>query len=154
MDDALSKISTIYDNLQTLVGAALSTWKRLPNPYVADQNAELLLTKGYGIAIGPGRNRPDIEVGCRAYYERIFNVVLTQQITTTDHDSTARAAIEKALVEAFYAVRRAIDGDNTLSAQAVSVDYQDDSGIELLLGARAKCMSINVNFLVLYQESL
>ncbi len=148
-----SKVTTIYDNLGTLVAAQLSTYTRIPNPYLVTHNNQLLLTKGYGIAIGPGQYVP-LYTGCKTGRSRQFELILINQMAPTDHDITGRENAEKALVEDFLAVELAIESDNTLSGQCIKVDYQDDSGIEFLANDKLRFVKLNATFLVTYQENL
>lgn len=152
----MSKISTIHSNFVTLLSTTLgATWSRMPNPYAAGANSELTLKKGYGLAIGPGqpypgRGRMDT---ASLGLQRSFTVVLSQKVTALESDASGRATIEKTLVEAFYSVLRAVEGDNQLSGQAIKIDYASDSGI-VYPSERARYLTINITFLVVYQEQL
>lgn len=148
-----TSISSIYDNLIDLVAAALPTYKRIPNPYIMDSNNQLVLSRGYGVAFGPG-NRVDLHVGCRISYERIFNVMLVKLVTTTDHNVSARETLEKQLIEDFTTLRVALENDFTLSGQCIRVDYSSDSGIEFNASETLKFISINMDLLCLYEEIL
>mgnify|MGYP001393609270 CR=1 FL=1 len=151
-----TKISDIYDEIVSICESALdASYKRIPNPYVPEDNAQIILDKGFGVAIGPGQ-RINLDV-CKMYYERFFNIVLVRLISATEHDVTTKEDIEKAILEDLQSVRIAIERDNnTLSGNATKTDYDSDSGIELLTSPVSgyKYYSLNVTLSVLYNETI
>ena len=146
-----TKISTIYDALVSVVGGVITTYKRIPNPYFIDENNQLLLAKGFGIGVGSGTRR-DLEV-CKLAWNRIFTVVLVQQITTTDNNVNDRIDIEKAMLEDHFAIIRAIESASTLNGNDIKADVLGDSGMQFLTGDRLKYLSISIDINILYQET-
>lgn len=150
-----TKISDIYDEIVSICESSLdTTYKRIPNPYVAEENAQIILDKGFGVSIGPCE-RVDLDV-CKMYYRRFFNIVIVRLVSATEHDVTRKEAIEKAILEDLQSVRIAIERDNnTLSGNATKTDYESDSGIEFLISPSGfKFYSLNVTLSVLYNETI
>lgn len=128
----MSKISTIYDALiARLVAVLPSDYHRLTNPYDIEDNNELYLTKGYGVAVGPG-SRTDRLVSCQKSFERSFSIALTRQITTTDHNISDNEDIQKALLEDHFTVFSDLEKETTLSAICIKSEVDGDEGIEFV----------------------
>lgn len=150
----MSKISTIHDNLLALISTNLgSEYKKLPNPYIIDDNNELYLTKGYGLAIGPGA-RTDRLVSCRQSWQRDFTLYLTQQITTTDHNTDDRETIIKAMLEDHFTLFDALESDSTLSGSAIRAQMESDSGITILDLESARYLLLEIDVIAEYLENV
>ncbi len=151
----MGQLTTIYDAFAALVVAALPTYKQLPNGYdLANQN-QLYLRKGVGVTLRNGRGI-ELQRGSKRGRERLMSVVLTNAVAHTEHDKTGAAAADKALVEDAMAVETAVEQNNSLSGSVAKVDYVDDTGVVLLESnaGLAKYLTITVNFLVVYEETL
>ncbi len=147
-----TQTNSIYDKLVTLFGTSLSSYQRLPNPYIAQANSELVLTKAWGLGVGPG-TRQQLEFNCNTpSYERIYNLLLINQVTSTDHDISARSGIEKSIIDDFIALNDVIEANVTLDGLAYDAAYVDDSGIEFLDGKNLKYISISINYSVKWRE--
>lgn len=150
-----TKVTAIRDNLVSLVAGALDAeYLRIPNPYSAGDNNQLILNRGYGVAIG-GAQRVDMEL-CKMAMERTFNIVLVRVAAASEHDVTTRDAIEIGLLEDVQSIRNDIELDSTLSGQAIRTDYVGDSGIEFLINQDSgfKYFSISISVAVTYQEAI
>lgn len=149
-----NKITLIHAKIVELIEARLSDYKRIPNPYSIEQNSKLILFKAYGVGIGPG-SRVNLEYGCpTAAYERIYNIVLANQMSATAHDIERRAAIETGLIDDFVKVNNIFEKNVTLDGLAYDSAYADDSGIELLEAEQQRFVTLNVNFVVRYTENI
>jgi len=149
-----TKISSIYDNLVTLIQTAIgSDYIKLPNPYLLDENAEVLLRKAFAIGFGDGTNTEKF-AGCKMSVERAFPVLVINQIAATDHDTAARATAEKALMEDVFKIIKALDLDNQLSGQAADAVFSSDGGITPMEGKRGKYFMVESQILVEYIENL
>lgn len=150
----MSDITTIVTNLASVVSTALgATYGRIANPYLPEENDQLVLSKGYGIAVGPGRDA-QLYQGCRTSYERQFSVLLFNVLTAMASDATNRSAQDAALLEDFRLVRRALEQNQTLSGVAIRVNYAGDTGLVLSVGEAGKYLSIGIDFAILYEEAL
>lgn len=149
----MSKVSDIYNALNTLVSTTLTSYKKLPNPYVASENANVILNKGYGIAIGAGTNTERL-LGCKLSIARDFGVVLTKQIAKTDHDVAGRATQEKAIFEDQYLIIKALEENPSLSGTAAKAYFVGDGGLEVLDLETGRYFVLATQFNVEYLETL
>ena len=148
----MGKVTDITDAIVGVVETALGAgYTRLPNPYLANENAHVLLTKGYGVAIGTG-TRLDREV-CRIYYQRTYQIVLTKLVYSTLNNVDERADIDMAILEDFEAVFKALEANATLSSHAVTSRVESDSGIEFADSESLKFIMMTIDLTVEYQES-
>lgn len=150
----MTEISTIYEGYVTAIEAALSGYCRIANPYDPEENANLMLRKGYGIGFGPAQNT-DRFIDCRLSLVREFFVVLVQQVALRDNDGEARAVIEKQLFEDQLAIIQAFEADPTLNgAGRPGAKFISDGGIEFLQADKAKYLLIEMQFESEYFEAL
>lgn len=128
----MSKITTIHDTLIALLSSTLSSeYKQLPNPYLIEDNNELYLTKGFGVAVGAGV-RTDRLINCSSSWERTFNLILVNQITTTQHNIDTRQTIAKNLLEDHYKVFIELEKETTLSSVTIKSQVDNDTGLQFL----------------------
>ena len=149
----MSKISQIHDALLARLSSVLPSYRQLTNPYDLEDNNELYLTKGYGVAVAPG-NRTDRMISCQRSWLRTFNVVLTNQITSTDHNITANTAIQKSLLEDHFQVFSDLEKETTLSALTLRSQVESDGGIEFLDIETARFFIMQLNISCEYVEDL
>lgn len=149
----MSKISMIHAALIARLEAVLPTYRRLTNPYDIEDNNELYLTKGFGIAVGPGF-RTDRLVSCQKSWERDFNILLTNQITTTDHNLSANETIQKNMLEDHYAVFADLEKETTLSAITIRSQVESDDGLEFVDLETSRYYLMQINVITEYLEDL
>lgn len=147
----MSKITQIHNNLISVVSGVLPTFKRIPNPYFIDENNQLFLVKGFGIGIGTG-HRQDLEL-CKLSWNRIFQVVLVQQIVTTENNISDRIDIEQAILESHHLVLNALETNSSLNGSDSKADVIGDTGLVFLTGDRLKYLSITIDVNILYSET-
>lgn len=151
----MSQFSTVYDAFVDLVEAAIDTdYRRIPNPYVPESTNKIYLRRAWGLLVGPGV-RVNEEIGCNLVtYERIFQVVMVRQITTTHHDLGQREALEKELMEEIIKLAHALEENPTLGGVCVKIDNNGDSGIEFFSVADLRYYSCSIDILTKYKEVL
>lgn len=147
----MSSLSTIYDSFQSLIETELPAYKKIPNPYFPDTTGNLLSIKSYGIVLGAGFNT-ERYVGCKITIQRTFQIILLQQITTTDHNLVAKATIEKQMFEDQWILINALEKDTTLAQSSIKTKYTTDSGLQFLDGDRNKYFLLISDFESEYQE--
>jgi hypothetical protein len=136
-----------------MVEGVLTDYRRIPNPYVLEQNADILLEKGFGVAVGPGE-KANLTV-TKMDYRRFFNLILVRLVSATENDSDTRDTIETALLEDLQTVRHEIETDGqTLGGTVVRTDYESDSGLQFLLGNNVKFYALSITLSVVYEETL
>lgn len=151
----MTAISSAYDAIVALCASTLgATATRIPNPYELERTSSLLLIKGFGVFVGPGTN-PRTEQSCRIRLNRDFGIVLTRQITATEHDIGTIAPIEKAMFEDQLALIKAFD-QNTLNGSVSDVTFTGDGGLELLstLDASGRFYVLSSVFACTYLQAL
>ena len=148
----MSKVSDVYDALDALVAATLTGYMKIPNPYVVDQNNNLILDKGYGITFNDAVNPQDFST-CKVAIERTFGVILFNRVTTTDHNLAQRATLEKALLEDQFLLLKAVEADPDLDGSAANARYESDTGI-LMEGDKLRYMFLETVFSIKYIENL
>lgn len=147
-----TKISDLYDNFHTLIGNNLTGYTRIPNPYESDENPSLYLKKGYGIAFGPAQNT--FRQICNVEtLKRDFNIILINQVLSTQLSAVNRGAYEKTLLENHRSLIKAIAADDTLSNKAVKINFVGDSGIRYAESDTEKYIVIEMIFEIEYFES-
>jgi len=149
----MSKISSVYDALHTLVSSELTGYTQLTNPYQREDNSTLFLEKGYGIAVSGGANT-NRKLGGKKTYERTFQLVLTNLLAATEHDTTAKENAEKSLLEDHATLITAFERDSDLGGNAALNIALTDDGIEFLEGGRTKYISLEITVTVEYFETI
>lgn len=149
----MSKITQIHEALLARLAAVLPSYRRLANPYDIEDNNELYMTKGYGVAVGSG-TRTDRLISCQKSWERSFTVILINQITTTDHNIAANDDIQRNLLEDHFAVFSDLEKETTLSQIAIRSQVESDDGIEFVDLETARYYVIQLSVLTEYLEDL
>lgn len=148
-----TKVSSVYDALVTLIGTTLSSYTKIMNPYIPEDNAEIFMVKGYGVGFGAATNTERL-LACKLSVLRNFKVVLINQVVVTDHDELGHAALEKSILEDSIKILSALETDTTLNGNAVKSKYVTDSGIEFLEGDRTKYLLLEIDVEIEYFENL
>ena len=147
-----TKIEDIYDAIVTTIEGELTTYRRLPNPYAPETSTFLQLQQGYGLAVGPGRDT-ERYVGCLVTWERVFTILLVNQITATQNNIDSRVIIEKDLLIAHDLLRKAFYNNSTLGGEAIKTTVSDDGGFQFLDAERLKFLTLEINLITEYQEA-
>jgi len=149
----MSKISTIYDNLVVAVNGSLTDYDQITNPYAPDENCELFLDKGFGIAFGPGANS-ERQLGCKISIKRTFDVMLINLCGTTENNLDDIENFQKTMHEDQFLIIKALENDSDLSTSAAQIKFVDDNGLEFLETDRNKFFLLQSTFMVEYFENL
>lgn len=148
-----TKIEDLYDIIETIIISQTSGYKRLPNPYLIEGNSELLLQKGFGIRIDAGRDTNRV-VGCLMYWERLFTIILTQQITTTENNFGARVLLEKDLLVDHDNLVKAFYANVNLTGKGYKAGIADDTGIQPIVTQKGKYFSMEMSLFVEYSDTI
>lgn len=134
----MTAVSNIYDALENLIDTALPDYTRLPDPYNTDDNPELYLRKGYGIAFGDDNNT-ERKIGCqKVSINQDFVIPLVNLVTATNTNSTIHASVEKSLIEDKFKIIKALETDSDLSGVTMQAKYIGSSALTYLEGDRDK----------------
>lgn len=151
----MSKVSDIYEALLDVLEAQLPSYTRIPNAYDAGATPEPMLRKAYGIGFGPSSNTNRV-VGCQMSVARTFDVLIVRQVTTTENNTAARAALEKEVFEAQKLVIAAIENNPSLSQTCANAAFVSDSGLDFVTGqtSQQKYFLLVSTFACEYLENL
>ena len=148
----MSKISSIYDELRTLVGTQLSSHTELNNPYDITDDADTMFDKGWAVGLGPASNTQR-QVGCNMSVARDFVVTITRRYFTPSRDIANRIAAEKLLFEDQLLVIKDIE-TNPSSSNIAKMVFIGDNGLEFLEGDRFGFIILQSTINVEYFEQL
>jgi hypothetical protein len=151
----MSLISTAYAALLTRIETVLDTanqkYKRIPNPYQIDENAELELRKGYGLAVLDAENT-NRQVNCKVSIARNMEVVLTRLYTGKVEDAPGRAGLEQLLLEDQHLIINDLEQDISINGSTMYTRYVSDSGIEFVQGVAGRFLMLKTQFSLEYME--
>lgn len=125
----MSNITTIREALESVLFGVLTGYTKIPNPYELEKCSNMMLKKGFGIAFGPGQNTNRV-LDCQMSIEREFAVILTREVTHTEHNAQGRETVEKALFEDQKLLIAKVEKDFALITGATRATYIGDSGLE------------------------
>jgi hypothetical protein len=151
----MSIISTAYDAMIARLGTLYpsgSGWVRLPNPYKPEENNELYLKQGYGIALGSGENTNRV-VNCKFSINRTMTIVITRKFYAREDDASAKATTEKQLFEDQYELINDLEQDFTVNDSTMYTRYISDGGIEYISGEKDNFLMLRTEFSVEYLET-
>lgn len=135
----MSAISDVYDALITRTTSVLTSHTRLSNPYKLDENPDILLRQGYGLAIGAGENS-NREFGCRLSIRREFTLSIVRRYAATDLDASGKGTTEKQIMEDAKLLVADFEENTTLTTGARIVKFLSDSGIQYVRSETDKFM--------------
>jgi len=142
----------IFDKIRDICVANLpSVYRRLSDPYNPDQNIMPQLLKGFGIATGAGVNTERF-VGCQVTWARSYNILLVQQITTTQNNIDARENIDAELRTDVNTLWKKFYLNSGLDGLAIKTTVLGDGGIVPLDIGGLKFLSIELFLEVEYME--
>lgn len=150
-----TKITALFDALVAKIEATFVGIRRLANPYDLDAAPGVFLQYGYGVAFGPGRD-PKQDISCQMQVIRDFSITFTRLVSTTDNNASARGATEKTMFENQLTLIKAINADITLNGIVADVQWQNDTGLQLMTpsDAAGRYYVLTNVFQTRYMESL
>lgn len=149
----MTKITNIREELESIIAASVAGYKQIPNPYEIEKTSNVILKKGFAIAFGPGTNTERL-LSCQLSIDREIAIVLTRQVSSTEHDTNRRESIEKDILEDQFLIIRAIERDPSLNNKAARARYVGDNGLEFLSLENSRYFVLQSNFAFEYFEDL
>ena len=150
----MSKISTIYENIRTIVSTTLdSEYRELANAFDLEDNDELNLVKGWSVVPGPGDNTHRLICGKQSHLQQ-FAIPLTRLLTATDHDITAKNTIIKDLLEDQQKIAMAFEQDPQLGNTTATNIHVGHSAVEYLQGDNDKFLLLVIAVSTEYFENI
>ena len=146
-----TSISTIYDNLFTLVETLFPTKTELPDPYNIEANPSIILKDGYGVAWNDGDVND--ELAGRAYAEeRNLSIIFTGRIARLDTNTSARRVVEKSLLESRRSLINQIKKNSPSLKGAEYFEFVSDEGILSVNDEKQNIIYLKINFAIRYSE--
>lgn len=149
----MSNFSSLYDAIVDRIEAVLPNHLRLPNPYKVNENTELYLRQGFGVALGPATNT-NRELSCRISVGRDFSVVLSRKFYSIESNVSNKESVEKQLIEDQILLIRDFCDNSSLPGALGIVSYSSDSGIEYVFNEKDNFLVLNTVFTVEYFETI
>lgn len=152
----MSIISTAYDafiaRIETVLDTANQGYTRIPNPYNVEDNTELKLRKGYGLALLNAENT-NRQVNCKFSVNRTMEVILTREYTGDEELAVPKSTLEKLLLEDQYKIINNFEQDLTINGSTMYTRWVTDSGIEFVAGQTGRFYMLKTQFLLEYLET-
>lgn len=146
-------IADVYQRLIDLIGETFTDKSQLTNPYVLDDNEDIFLKSGYGVAILPTSNL-NRATSCLYSIGRDVEITFTKQIFGTNRDISERQTVEKGLMQDQLDLIKAIDSDGQLNDLLANSAFLGDNGIEFIFNDRNNFVALTCNFTLEYHEQL
>jgi len=133
----MSGVTTSFDTFLARLTAIYPTHKRLSNPYKAEENSELVLNKGFGLAFGASTNS-NRQISCQLSYQRDFIVVLTRVVRANEFAISKKDDTAKSLVEDWFLLVESVEKDPTLdvAGNQTNLQYVSDNGVEFVFSEK------------------
>jgi len=147
----MSKISTIHDQLISLLGTLFSDKQELVDPYELENNDSIILANGYGITIDNAIRSEGAILERYIVFERDVNLILTEKTFGSERDVVARETVEKNILEDQLTAIAAFEQDSTMRA-ICDIDLVDDNGIEKVFDDKSNFWTISSRFKIKYEE--
>lgn len=149
----MSAISTAYDVIDAAIAAALPSHKQLSNPYIPDENSDLLYDAAWGLAFADGINLNG-NLSCKVSIDRNFIVILTRKLSNLRNDTTIRKTTEKLLFEDLKTLIALCESNVNLSSTTISsMRYVSDGGFEFVRSGPTDIVMIRATFSLIYYEN-
>lgn len=152
----MSIITAGYDAMIARVETVLDTvaggYTRLPNPYNIEDNTEIKLRKGYGIALLAGENT-NRQVNCKFSVKRTMEIVLTRLYTQREENALTHAAVEKALFEDQFKLINDFEQDISINGTTMYTRWETDGGLEYVSGETGRFLMLKTQFSLEYLET-
>lgn len=151
----MSLVSTAYDSLYTRLATLFTSgngYVRLSNAYDVERNANIILDKGYGLAVGSG-NQADRNLCSIVTTTRDFTVILTRALDANEHDDTGQDDRAKELLEDARLVVNSFEREIRLSELSLNCKFVSDGGIESITPDDRSILVMKLNFVVDYFDA-
>lgn len=139
---------TDYDSIVSRIGTLLSNHVRLTNPYALEENPDILLKQGWGLALGPGGTNTNRLVSKHRTTSVDFQLSITRRVYATDHSATSKANTDKLLLEDARVLIDDIHKNNFNISTLVS--FLDFEGVFPVKADNYSYLALRLNFTLEY----
>ena len=149
----MSKITTVYDELLTILSTIFPEKKRIYNPYSLTDNPQHNLRDSYGL-LKTTTDRVDAEF--KGFTDSHgFKVVLTKEVVRMESQTDQVDDVHRELIEDAFELRERIYRYDKLglTSEVVNTEIGSVSGVEQFYNEKAKFVSISIDFNILVNEN-
>lgn len=150
----MSFVSDLYDAIVEDIKVALPDYDQIANLPDADDNANNLFVKSFGVGFGPGQNTNRLT---KPKFSRQLqcDIILVNKVGSTESNVSFLSDQQKSIQEDLFAIIKEIrSGTNVNALCPTKNEYTADSGIDFIDGARAKYYVVSSLFTFEYFETL
>lgn len=147
----MSRVTLIYDELETRIAALVPDHELLSNPYELLDNSDIILEKAWGLAIATGTNTA--RSNCDLTQLREYVITLVEVVPIGNRDNDGRKIVEKSLLDTQLTIIKNLES-NPKTDSSSKIDYTSDNGIELFFTERMLYFVLNTTINVEYFEQL
>ena len=147
----MSNLATCYDEIRALIASTLSDYTELNNPYVIEDEADLMFDQGWTVGLADAINT-NRKICNKITFGRDLVITMTKRYYAPSRDITARITAEKELFDD----QKTLLGDLIVftSSAVVKIAYTNDSGISFLAGDRFGILQLDTTITLEYFETL
>lgn len=150
----MSKITTIYNAVLTALSTLYPNKTRIPNSLVLSENPEQYLRDGYGLRIDP--ESPADSEFCVFSRNRIFTILLTKEVLTTDMQTAQMDTASIALLEDVYSLQKDFMNADQIGQESSieQIRMAGTSGIIPFIGERENFIVVEVSFQIQITDTI
>ena len=146
----MSDLSTSYDELRTKIAATLTDYTEINNPYLIEDEADVMYHLGWTIGLADSVNT-NRTICNKITFGRDFIITMTKRYYAPSRDITARVTAEKTLFDDQITLLKELVVFT--SDAIVKISYTNDSGINFLAGDRFGILQLDTTITLEYFES-
>ena len=144
----MSMVSDAYDNLLARIGSlfpAEGGYHELTNPYDVEDNSNLFLVRGWGMAIGAMVNTNLLTCNTvSSTYEG--KILITRELASQESDTTRKHDRVKELLEDQRRVLNDFQRSHTLEDEGFEFELESGNGIQTVRIGNFSYLMIEMNF--------
>lgn len=144
-------IDAFVARMQALYPAAQG-WQQLPNPYKPEENPDIFLKQGWGLAFGSAENS-NRQVNCKYSVARSVTVILCRITDALENDASLKVAADKALFEDQAILINDLEQDIAVNGTTMYTRWETDGGIEYIKGDTDRFLMLRTEFRLEYLEA-
>jgi len=146
----MSDLSTAYDEIRAQIASTLPNYTELNNPYVIEDEADLMFYEGWTVGIADAANT-NRTICNKITFGRDFIITMTKRYYAPSRDIAARTVAEKELFDDQITLLK--DLVVFTSDAVVKIAYTNDSGVNFLAGDRFGILQLDTTITLEYFES-
>ena len=150
----MSKVTTIYDAINTRLAALFPNKQQLFNPYIIEDNPYFVLIDGYGVAVS-GSEAPNLQFNTVSQ-NRAFDITLSTEVVKTDENVTITDTQTKGLLEDLNSMLLDFCNPDQLGIELSidGIEIGSCSRVEFLEGESEKILYITQTINIIWQENI